>query len=506
MAETHSRRDIVGVKQPYVPSGADLLFAVIAPITALRGAVKLTQSDGDFIAHVRMGQAIISTGNIPPHSLSSYTAGSERLVSHGWLSELILAGLYDSGGIPLVAVTTALLIGAVHCLIYLFLRRKGLDPRWALVAALMSFALASTHWLARPHMFSIAGTALTLCLLESRSRWRIPLFLLLFVLWTNLHGGWLYGIVFIAAYIAGDGAEALICSGADRTPRDRLRMNSLALGASLSATLINPYGIELHREVLSAATNSSLASNISEYLAPNFQQPIQRPFLLALLVTVSILALARQRMKLSWLTVVVFALAAALKSFRNIALFGVAAWPLIALHAAHAWPSSIRDFPHFREFARIDPNTRTGILAIPIAVLLIALGAARGRIGGDSLIPDAFSEKNFPIEAVARAKAARLDGNVFDAWGWAGYIMFAWPEARLHVDPLKFSDETIRTYALIENLEPGWQDEVKRWKIKTVIVSSKSPIARGLALDQGWRVWYRDSTATVLRPSATPKS
>ena len=67
------------------PSAADLIFVVAAPLTAIMGAVKLTQADGDLSAHIRMGRVILATGNIPTHSLASYTAATEPMVGHAEL-------------------------------------------------------------------------------------------------------------------------------------------------------------------------------------------------------------------------------------------------------------------------------------------------------------------------------------------------------------------------------------------------------------------------------------
>src|SRR5512141_1149046 len=117
----------------WFPSAPDLIFAIVAPLTAIRGAVKLTQADGDFSAHVRMGNTILATGHIPTHSLVSYTAPSEPMAGHAWLAEVIFATLFRIGGLPLVCVVVGCLIGLTHAMIALFLRRRGADPRWALV-------------------------------------------------------------------------------------------------------------------------------------------------------------------------------------------------------------------------------------------------------------------------------------------------------------------------------------------------------------------------------------
>jgi hypothetical protein len=481
------------------PSASDLIFLVVAPLTAIRGAIKLTQADGDLSAHIRMGNLILSTRHIPTHSLASYTAAADPMVAHAWLAEIFFATLYNLGGLPLICVFAGIVVGATHGAIALFLRRHGADPRWAFLAALLSLSLASTHWLARPHLFSIVGSAITLFLLESERPKRNLYFIPVYAVWANLHGGWLYGLAVVAMYIAGELAEALISSEDRAYWLARAKRDAAAFLIAAASTVVNPFGIALYREVLFAVTSSSLAKNMAEFLAPNFQDPGQWPFLLALLLTIALLSMGVKRMPLNWLAVVIMSLFFALRSFRNIALFGVTAWPLIALHVARAFPKPRRKFPLFTEFARLDPHTRPGWYALPMAVLMLLVGLNRGSIGGLHVIADHFDNKAFPVVAVEEAKKANLQGRVFDAWGWGGYIMFAWPQVKLHVDPLKFNDTTMVTYTTIENLHPDWLDELKRWQVKTIIVATKSPLAKALETATGWSKFYGDSTAVVYR-------
>ena len=76
----------------WFPSTPDLIFAIVAPLTAIRGAIKLTQADGDFSGHVRMGNVILDTGHIPVQSLASYTAAIE------WVFQR-RGGVYTAHGI-----------------------------------------------------------------------------------------------------------------------------------------------------------------------------------------------------------------------------------------------------------------------------------------------------------------------------------------------------------------------------------------------------------------------
>ena len=81
--------------------------------------------------------------------------------------------------------------------------------------------------------------------------------------------------------------------------------------------------------------------------------------------------------------------------------------------------------------------------------------------------------------------------------------MYAWPEASLHVDPLKFSRTTMDSYTIVESVRGSWLDELARWQVKTVIIKAKSPMARALKTAPGWSLWYADSTAAVYRANGT---
>jgi hypothetical protein len=494
------------VTRTYAPSSFDLIFAIVAPLTAVFGAVRLTQNDGDLSAHLRMGETILSTGHIPFHSLVSYTAPTDFLVSPGWLSEIIFAVLFRVGGLPLLAVMTGLIIAATHGMIALFLKKHGADPRWALLAALISLSLAATHWLTRPHLFSIVGATLTLFFLMSEWRYRNFLCVPFFALWANLHGGWLYGLIMIVCFLFGEMLEAALSARSRVLWLHRARRDGVALVLASASVLFNPYGATLYKEVFSAVTNSSLSNNIVEFLPPNFHSAAELPFYIAIVLLVVLFAITIRRPPATWLILIVVSLLFALRSARNIALFGVSAWPLIALHTALAWPKGDRPFPLFTEFARIDRLARVGILAIPITILMLALGLNRGHVGAVPLISDNFSPKAFPTVAVDSARRARLEGRVYDAWEWGGYIMYAWPSAKLHVDPLKFNDTTMKSYSIIDGLQPGWEAELDRWDVSTVIVPAVSPLARQMKAAPQWKSWYRDSLAIVFRRSSASDS
>ena len=481
------------------PSVADILFLVIAPLTAITRTARLTHSDGDLAAHIRMGEVILDSRTIPTHSLASITAANDALVAHAWLSEVIFAALFSMGGLAAITAVTGILVGATHGAVALFLRHKGIDARWALAAALVSLAVSSTHWLARPHMFSIAGVALTVFLLESPSRRRILFFAILYLLWANLHGGWIFGLLLMSAWSVGCVIESVLTPDDRQEWRARARSGLVSFGVAAAVTFVNPYGFRLHEEVMRGATSADLARQMAEFLPPDFQTAAPLPFLLAMLLTVALLALSPRRMSAPHLVILALTLFLALRSFRHMALFGVSAWPLVALHAGKTWPVHRWRLRLFGEIARLDASTRVGLYAVPVAALLLIAGLNGGTIGGTRLIRESFIAERFPVAAIERARASNLDGPIFHPWEWGGYIMYAWPGARLVVDPLKFNDATVTAFSTIDGVKPGWRDELARWKVRTVIIPPDSRLAETLRKDTGWTVWHHDSTALVFR-------
>jgi hypothetical protein len=489
------------VNRNLAPGAADIVFLVVAPITAFTRVIRLTHSDGDLAAHIRIGREILSHGQIPVHSLVSVTATSDPFVAHAWLSEVIFAGLFALGGLAMITVFAALIIAATHASVARFLTSRGVDARWAVAAAFVSLSVSSTHWLARPHMFSLLGTALTLYLLESRGKWRVASCAVLFAAWSNLHGGWLFGLGMIGAWVAG----ALIESMLDRARRDEWRQRASRDAGLLAVAIVsvhaNPYGWKIFPEVLGGALNPSLARQMAEFLPPDFLTLAPLPFVLGAVLSVVLLVISRQRMSVPHLILLLACLALGVRSFRAMALFGVSAWPLVALHAARTWPQGRRRFPLFNEVARLDPFTRPGLYALPVAIGLLLVGLNSGRIDGAQVIRDDFSPRIFPVAAVAKAQSAGLNDPVFESWAWGGYIMYAWPGAKLIVDPLEFSDSTVAAFARIDRVEPGWQGELDRWKIRTVLIRPSTPLDTALSGSSRWQTFYRDSTAVIFRPA-----
>lgn len=484
-----------------LPSPADGIFLILLLGIPLGWSRMVLNTDGDAARHIRVGETILRQGGLFYQDRFSHTMAGQRFVPYEWLSEVITALAYRAGGLPAVVALTALVIAATYGLLLLFLRRRGVDDLLAFAVTALCAAAGAFHWLARPHLWTLLGTIVLVTVLERGGR-RMPWAVgLLFVIWTNLHGGFLFGLTLIGFYLAADAVEVL--AGPDREGgRRRLRAHGAALAAAIVGASVNPSGPALFAHVAGYLGRTYLVDNTNEYRSPDFHTFFGQVFLVLLAALLGGLALSRRRLAWRPLVVLLGTLAFALHSARNIPLFTLSAVPLLALHLDPEW-RSLR--------LPVLSRLRSGFAA-GAATLATGPWSAAGALGLLALVlfarptvwPPAatrFDPAVFPVQAVEKARAAGLRGRLFNSFIWGGYILYAWPEQQVFIDGQTdfYGEALTRSYADIIQLGRGWREELARRDISLVMVTPRAPLAGALPLEPGWSVWYRDGTAVVLR-------
>lgn len=489
-----------------LPSTVDVVFVLWALMAPLAMYVGLLSSDGDVARHLRLGERMLATGRLVERDFFSFTRAGEPFVAFEWGSEVVYALAHRIGGLPAVAILAGLLIAITYAGVVLFLRRSGVDPFLTYVVAMTASVLGMIHWLARPHLFTFVLTVVLLHLLESRGGRRVWLFAPLFVVWANLHGGFVYGFVLIGIYLAGDVLEAW--RGDDRGAwLERARFHAGGLGLAMGASLVNPNGPGLFTHVWEIVTGANgldyIKSNTVEFQSPNFHTFDGKVFLLALLALLAALVVTRTRPSYPRLLLFLASVAFALDAVRNIPLFAITALPVIVVSLDAEWRRlRLPGLDRVREaFVVGDRGTRVGLWIAPAVLALALLAASRGRVGKTVLIPDEFDRGRFPAAAVERARAEGVSGRMFSEFTWGGYLLHAWPEQKVFIDGGTdfYGEEVFRDFGQVVKLEPGWRDVLDRWEIELALLAPDSRLAAELSRDPAWTTWHADSTAVLLR-------
>ena len=489
------------LRPPSIPAVVFGLLAVVVP-TVLQ--TPLLNSDGDLARHLRHGQYMLEHGGLIRIDAFSFTRPGAPFVGFEYGSQLLYALAERLGGLPAVAILAGLLIATTYAAMTAFLLRRGVDPLLAYFTVALAVVFGIGHWNARPHLFSFVATVVLLSLLEGKGKPRRAVLAgaILFALWANLHGGFVYGWILIGIYLAGAWGE-LHWGNEPAFWRKRVRYYLTLLATGVVATLVNPHGLELYRHLIAFFGTPFLRDNTAEFVSPNFHETGAKAFLAVLLVMFGVLCLQGRRASLPRLLLLGASTAFALIAVRNVPLFGMTALPVFALHLDPAW----RRLPDPRGIrGRFEVNagaTSTWPWVIPMMLLVVLLALSHGRAGAAQLIRKHFDASVFPVAAVAKARDAKLEGRLFSDLAWGGYLLYAWPEQKVFIDGGTdfYGEEIFREYVEVKALSPGWREILDHWRISLMLLDRQTTLAHELARDATWSRWYCDSLAVVFRRS-----
>jgi hypothetical protein len=480
-------------------STVDVLFLVFAIGVPIARANSMLSGDGDLARHLRVGGDILNMGGLFFTDPYSWTMGGQPFVPYEWGSEVLVALANMIGGLPAVLVLTGLVVAFTNLLVVFFLRRSGVDPLFAVLAGLAAAMVGALHWRARPHIWSPLGALATIWLLERGNMRRVWLFFPLFVIWVNLHGGFIFGLGLVALYLAGDLVECLF-SAEKQHWLSRAKYHSAALIVAFIGSCVNPTGLSIFSHVTGYFGKKFLVDTTQEYQSPDFHVLAVQLFLGLLLLVVLALAINVKRPSWPHLLLIVVNLAFSLYSVRNIPLFVVTALPIVVIGFDEMWrkPAITRHYASI--IAEIEQRGLVGLWSVIGAILMVYVAFNHGMIGSVQLLPTQFVTSDFPVAAVEAAKTADLKGKLFNDFAWGGYILYAWPEQKVFIDGQTdfYGEELTREYAKIRDLGKDWRDELLRREINLVVIRTESILARELPREPGWKIWYEDKTATIL--------
>ncbi len=441
--------------------------------------------DNDLWWHLRSGQWMVAHHRLLGADPFSHTTGGAVRVPYDWLAQLVLYGSWKIGGLNAVAVLTALLAVAGVGLIGLACHARPLVKAGVLGLAALS---STVFWSARPQMFTFVGCAAVVAALAGARRGRFDLRWLVpvFILWSNLHLGWFYGLGILWASAAGWAIDRRI--GRRPVAPDLLRRLVLVSGACSAAVLVHPAGFKLYRLVLTQAAVGQ--SFIQEDRPPALDDPTAWFFFVMVVITVWALVKGRRRATVTEVGLVAATAVAGCTVTRLIPLFATVAAPVLCRHLEHVLP------------ARRPPAAASGradrwFAAVVVAVAVLAAGTVAGvRLSPANTAAALRAEE--PVAAASWIRSHRPPGRLWNLFDWGGYLIWALPDypvsmdgrADLHADALATHRATLRG--------EGWVQELDRERINVALVPTATPLYRAMLASPAWSERYSDPMATVF--------
>ena len=389
-----------------------------------------TPQDADMWWHLRAGQDMWQSKSILLTDTFSYTRAGQPWVNAFWISEIVFYLLYRLGGFFSLTALVAL-TGAVT-FYFLFRRMEGNRFVNAFIVILATLT-AAPIWSPRPQIFSFFMLAVLddwLNQIQKNKQQSLWILILVFALWVNIHGGWIWGFLLLAAYIAGIALNNL--NKENRIVNENWKFLFRLLFWSLVAGLaigLNPNGISIWHLPFTTA-NASM--QIQEWASPDFHQIEFQPLLwmLFLLITTAVLA----KPKTDWavlLKVIGFAYLTFV-SQRNIAVFAIIAAPTLAEWTNGAIENIKTDLSiHIEKEAAPIFSKQTNVILSTVLLIVIGL-TALGRAYLAST--PAEVNKNVPANAVEWLTENQVSGHLFNSYNWGGYLAWSLPQSPVFID------------------------------------------------------------------------
>jgi len=476
-----------------------LFFAVLAVTLFLKATQPV--SDTDFWWHLKTGEVMSHEGkllNSDPFALkaTALETSREKIILRGyWLWEITAYGLYSLFNFNGIFLLNLLTIAGIAAALIRQMCNYRISLYMAAPLLTAGFYLFQIYPLERPHVVSfLFAIILVGMLLEVQKGatldFRLPL---LMCLWSNLHGGFVIGLIIIVCFGAGAVIEY-------RQDKVRLRLLLSWSVAAMCASLVNPNGYLTVREMF-GFYGHNLMSTINEYSSTwvMFNEMTKTVAILWGLVALYAIGTCLLR-KIFWPELLIAAALAYLSvmHIRNIAFFSLAMLPALGRLLQEMARSRKLELPLFIKSISL------------VATMALLLWLA--NINFTSWQPGVKTKQMYPDAAIDFMLDNKFQGNIFNDYAFGGYLLWRLaPQVKVLIDSRGIDSKVYDDYLKISsasidrlNNRHEYNDLLNRYKIDYVVHSifdgfgNVQPLMKALLQQPEWIPVYLDSQVYIL--------
>lgn len=473
-------------------------------------------TDNDVWLHLRVGETICKTHQIPRKDFLSYTQEGKPWVLHEWLSQIILYGLWKIGGENGLIFFKAFLILACYLLVYLFSVKNNPGIHHPISITLAALA-SQFHFFERPHIFSFLFLSLFILILHHIKQGlklskAALLLCLIQLLWVNMHGSWILGPVLLFIYLTGNILSDILLEAKSSRPlgwaralqSSFLKKIAILLFFISAINLINPYGVQMLLLPFQIVHAPLFQEMIVEWFSPfaKIVQPAQK-YILGIFLAYTIylgitLWLNRRKTELWQWGVCCAFFSLACRSVRMIPIFSFATLPIALLSSERTIENAFA--------GKKDSRVVTIVCGIGIAALIFLVCTNRFYVW--QRLPERFalgvSPQQFPIGAAEFIREQKIQGKGFNTLGWGSYLIWSLPKKKVFIDGRgEIYGETFMQYYWnsISDLSL-WRALTDRFQFDYLLLPAGQPVSAlmlpYLSRAPDWALVYFDETSLLF--------
>jgi len=463
-----------------------LLARVALLALTLAGAAAVlarTTGDPDLWGHLRFGMDALRTLTVARADPYSFLTAGQTWINHEWLSEVIFALAWSVGGILGLTVLKLAVAMVVVVIALGYLLRHTCEPlRAATLLAPAIILLAPELATIRPQMFTMLATVVLLrCVLAAdqgryQALWLLPP---MFLVWANLHGGFLAGLTIFGIWGLGHLATR---------PAAWRRLAPPFL-ASLLATCVNPYGPTLLAFLLRTATVSR--PEVTEWQPLALASVEGATYLGLLAVSLLGVVFSRRRRHVPDMLLLAALAIMPLLAVRHTPFLAFGAIFLAGPHVLDAWDRARSGKPVLKA-----SDTVLTLTAALGAIVLVATSF----ISLSQIPPD--PRMNYPAAAVQILDTSRVSANLATEFNWGEYLIWhLGPRVKVSIDGRRETTYSPAAYQTALDFIYGqgnWDAILAPGQADLALVKSGSATFNLLRLKPGWVSVFADSGSALF--------
>jgi len=449
--------------------------------------------DDDFWLHLKTGEYIWETSTIPETDIFLNSPQEKPWIIHSWLSALIFYAINSATGINGIIFFKTVIMFFAFSAVFISVYKLADNFFVSFLLTFFVFFSASQRIVScRTLIFSfMLFPALFLVLLNYASTGKKKYLYLIppvFLIWVNLHGEFLAGIIFLFAYTTG------YCI--DNFKKRNFSLNLIfVMIFSFLATFLNPYFYKIYTHIFMFAHSNLYMGRNSEW-APLIIS--RSKFYITLTVSVLFFSLIYfRKLRFSvFIPFIIFAVMAISKRrFEyyscTCAVFVVASlFSRVKESIKFSFPEYIKIFTQF-------------------AFLVFIIFLIREAASQNMLFKLGVDKKMYPDGAIGFIKRFKPEGKMVNYREWGGYILYhLYPSYKVFIDgriPESAGDTTI-AYEAIAEAKPDFEKYLDKYNIDIIIANyivfrraPDDPI-QPIAYNPGWSlVFWDDNSLVYLR-------
>jgi len=489
--------------------------------------LKINLWDYDFWWHIATGRYIVTEKHLPDKDPFSFTSELQEnkntfperesfILKQYWLAQSLLYLIFKLAGPKGIILLRSLMLVLTLFAVFWHLNKGKVSAYISFLFLFILFAASTRATGERPVLFSFLFTAVVFLILDDfRTEKSRKIFLLppLMLLWANLHGGFVLGDIIIAVFLLGESIN-ISRKKSNYSKQQKVVFYSMTMFA-IACSFVNPNGWDAFSMSLSNRYEI-FTKGIQEYQSPfGFYikkiRPIQYNEVILAVMAPLILILGNKKLNLNHVFLLAGFYYMAATASRFVFFYAIIATMIVAKETDGIVNGFFRKKLQEKSYKKVEYLLTVAAL---FSITLFLIGHFKYKEFEFKIA----EKKSIPEAAVDFIENNRLPGNMFNDYGYGGYITWRlYPWKKNFIDTRALNITTMTEYGWIIEAEtnagevntaasntPLWELLLSHYKVNFMLLSlfdvfgDAMPLVLETVEHDKWVPIYNDSISVVL--------